>query len=63
MRIDAGLIRREKMINWKNLDTLTSFEELKQVEKVNLAQVMSGESGAQRVRAYSIPMAKGMNYH
>ena len=51
------------MINWKNLDTLTSFEELKQVEKVNLAQVMSGESGAQRVRAYSIPMAEGLTYH
>ena len=32
------------MINWKNLDTLTSFEELKQVEKVNLAQVMSGRA-------------------
>ena len=40
MRIDAGLIRREKMINWKNLDTLTSFEELKEVEEVNLAQGM-----------------------
>lgn len=39
------------------------FEELKQVEKVNLAQVMSGESGAQRVRAYSIPMAEGLTYH
>lgn len=51
------------MINWKNLDTLTSFEELKQVEKVNLAQVMSGESGTQRVRAYSIPMAEGLTYH
>lgn len=51
------------MVNWKNLDTLTSFEELKQVEKVNLAQVMSGESGVQRVRAYSIPMAEGLTYH
>lgn len=47
MYADADLIRREKMINWKNLDTLYFiFEELKQVEKVNLAQVMSGESGA-----------------
>lgn len=51
------------MINWENLDTLTSFEELKQVEKVNLAQAMSGESGTQRVRAYSIPMAEGLTYH
>ena len=34
------------MINWNNLDTLTSFKELPEVERVNLAEVMSGENGA-----------------
>ena len=38
------------MINWNNLDTLTSFKELSEVERVNLAEVMSGENGAERVR-------------
>ena len=35
------------MINWNNLDTLTSFKELSEVERVNLAEVMSGENGAE----------------
>ena len=26
------------MINWNNLDTLTSFKELSEVERVNLAE-------------------------
>ena len=34
------------MINWNNLDTLTSFKELSEVERVNLAEVMSGANGA-----------------
>lgn len=38
------------MINWNNLDTLTSFKELSEVERVNLAEVMSRENGAERVR-------------
>ena len=41
------------MINWNNLDTLTSFKELSEVERVNLAEVMSGENGAERVKDYS----------
>ena len=51
------------MINWKNLDELASYGELQKVEKVNLAEVMSGESGAQRVKSYSIPMAEGLSYN
>ncbi len=51
------------MVNWKNLDTLTSYEELKKVEKVNLAEVMAGENGAERVKAYSVPMAAGLAYN
>ena len=30
------------MVTWNNLDKLASFEELKKVERVNLAEVMSG---------------------
>ena len=52
-----------EMINWKNLDELASYGELQKVEKVNLAEVMSGESGAQRVKSYSIPMAEGLSYN
>ena len=51
------------MVNWKNLDTLSSYEALAKVEKVKLAQVMSGEEGAKRVKAYSVPMAEGMVYN
>ena len=32
------------MVTWNNLDKLASFEELKKVERVNLAEVMSGRS-------------------
>lgn len=51
------------MVNWKNLDTLASYEELGKVEKVNLAEVMNGENGAERVKAYSVPMAAGLAYN
>ena len=51
------------MVNWKNLDTLSSYEALAKVEKVKLALVMSGEEGAKRVKAYSVPMAEGMVYN
>ena len=48
------------MLNWKNLDTLASYEELKNVERVNLAEAMSGENGAERVKNYSVPMTEGL---
>lgn len=51
------------MINWKNLDTLASYEKLGTVEKVNLAEVMTGENGAERVKTYSVPMAAGLDYN
>lgn len=51
------------MISWKNLDTLTSYEELLSTEKVDLVSVMSGESGAERVKKYSVPMAAGLMYN
>ena len=51
------------MITWKNLDTITAFEELGRVSKVNLAEVMSGENGADRVKKYSVPMAGGLAFN
>ena len=51
------------MVTWSNLDTLTSYQELPAVKKVNLSEVMSGENGAERVKKYSIPMAAGLSYN
>ena len=38
------------MVTWNNLDTLASFKELEAKKKVQLAEVMSGENGAERVK-------------
>ncbi len=51
------------MIQWNNLDTLASYKELFEVEKVNLAAAMTGENGAERVKKYSVPMAAGMAFN
>jgi len=51
------------MADWKNLDELDSFKALGGVKHVSLREVMSGESGAERVRKYSVPMACGMAYN
>ena len=40
------------MINWNNLDTIASYEELKKVAHVDLAKVMTGANGAERVKKY-----------
>ena len=51
------------MINWKNTDTLASYQELANVKRVNLAEAMSGEQGAERVKNYSVSMTEGLNYN
>ena len=51
------------MITWNNLDTLTSFKELENVERVDLVKAMAGENGAERVKNYSVPMAEGLTYN
>ena len=51
------------MISWNNLDTLASYKELLEVERVNLAEAMSGENGAERVKKYCVPMACGLSYN
>ena len=51
------------MITWNNLDKLASYQELLNVERVNLAEAMTGENGAERVKKYSVPMAAGLAFN
>lgn len=52
------------MINWKNADELKSFTDLYALkDQVNLATVMDGASGAERVKKYSVPMSGGLSYN
>ena len=51
------------MIVWKNMDTLASYQALLDAEKVDLKAVMSGENGAQRVKAYTAPMGAGLDFN
>ena len=62
-RILSGIEEVCSMVAWKNLDTLDSYRELAGTKgSVDLARVMSGESGAERVRKYALPMAAGLTY-
>lgn len=51
------------MLKWENLDQLAAFQELKNEKHVDLAEVMSGAAGADRVKAMSVPMAEGLAYN
>ena len=51
------------MITWKNMDTLAAYAELQNVERVNLVAAMSGESGAERVKSYSVAMGAGLDFN
>ncbi len=52
------------MATWKNLDTLASYSKLNGLkDHVNIAEAMSGEQGAERVKKYSVPMAAGLAYN
>ena len=51
------------MITWNNLDTISAYQELQKVAKVNLKEAMTGEAGAERVGKYSVPMAAGLAYN
>ena len=51
------------MISWNDLDTLKSYQALKDGRKtVDLKTVLGGEAGAERVGAYQAPMGAGMTY-
>ena len=52
------------MIAWKNLDTTAAYKTLQGLKNhVCLQDAMSGESGAKRVKEYSVPMAGGLCYN
>ena len=52
------------MTNWKNLDTLDSYKALKACKgSVDLTTVTAGESGADRAKNYSVPMAEKLTYN
>ena len=51
------------MINWKNMDTLAAYAELKAAKPVNVKEAMSGENGAARVKAYTAPMGGKMDFN
>lgn len=51
------------MITWKNLDTVSAYQELSKMAPVNLAEAMTGEKGADRVKKYSVPMAAGLAFN
>lgn len=61
---EIGSLRRIKMADWKNLDTLASFQELAKTKgAVDLTKVMAGENGAERVKSYSVDMAQGLAFN
>ncbi len=51
------------MYKRQNTDTLASYQELANVKRVNLAEAMSGEQGAERVKNYSVSMTEGLDYN
>ena len=50
-------------MEWKNLDTLKSFDQLQKAEKVELKNVMAGAEGAERIARYYVPMAAGLGFY
>ena len=52
------------MPNWNNLDTLNSYKQLKEnTPDFDLVTAMSGESGAERMKKFNVPMACNMTYN
>ena len=47
-------------MRWENLTQLKSYSKLKEAARVDVPAVMSGESGAERVKGYEIPMGGGL---
>ncbi|MCR5294494.1 MAG: glucose-6-phosphate isomerase [Lachnospiraceae bacterium] len=49
-------------MKWENFSKLNAYARLGSLAPVDVKAVMSGESGAERVRSYKAPMAEGMVY-
>ena len=51
------------MPEWKNLDTLKTYETLKSLKgKVDIVKELSGPDAASRVEKYIVPMAADLSY-
>ncbi len=51
------------MVTWNNLNKISAFAKVKEAARVDLAETMMGENGAERVKNYSTPMAAGLAYN
>ena len=51
------------MNQWKNLNELTSYQQLGNNERVDLTRAMAGAEGEERVKKYNVTMAAGMTYY
>ena len=51
------------MINWNNMDTLASYQALKNTTPIDLAAVMAGEQGGYRVNNYSASIGEGLSFN
>ena len=51
------------MINWKNMDTLAAYAQLQAADRVDLPAALSGDAGADRVKAYHAPMARDLEFY
>ena len=51
------------MITWNNMDTLASYQELLNAQKLDLVAAMTGENGAERVKKYTVPMGEGLAFN
>ena len=50
-------------MRWENLTQLKSYSKLKEAAPVDVAAVMSGDSGADRVKGYDVPMGGGLEFN
>ncbi len=51
------------MITWNNMDKLAAYNELTAVAPLNLAEAMTGQAGADRVKNYTVPMGAGLDFN
>ena len=51
------------MVTWKNLDEAQAYKVLPTLKKVEVKTEMAGQSGAERVGKYCLPMAGGLSYN
>ena len=51
------------MIKWENLNTLTAYKELQETAKVDIKAELSSESGATRVKNYTVPVGAGLEFN